>query len=264
MKLVDSHTGGEPTRVIIEGGPDLGAGSLEDRTRVFAEKFDHVRTSVILEPRGSDAMVGALLCEPTDPRCATGVIFFNKTGYLGMCGHGAIGVAVTLAVFLAPGRLAQIEHDHEWEAYAEELDFHECGEDLVCHAASLQTSDRWQEHVKDHLDDPDPAVREHLARLLGEVGSPEGLALLAAIVPTEPDPLLRLELAGILVDAGHHGGLETIVGLLADDVPPLVRDDAHRLLLDESGSDFGYDPMVDAATNEGPIRLWREWVASGG
>ena len=97
MKLVDSHTGGEPTRVIIEGGPDLGAGSLDDRVNVFAEKFDHVRTSVILEPRGSDAMVGALLCEPTDSRCVTGVIFFNNTGYLGMCGHGTIGVAVTLA-----------------------------------------------------------------------------------------------------------------------------------------------------------------------
>lgn len=97
MKLVDSHTGGEPTRVIIEGGPDLGAGSLDDRARIFAEKFDHVRTSVILEPRGSDAMVGALLCESEDPRCETGVIFFNNTGYLGMCGHGTIGLAVTLA-----------------------------------------------------------------------------------------------------------------------------------------------------------------------
>ena len=97
MKLVDSHTGGEPTRVVIDGGPDLGAGSLVERTRVFAEKFDHVRTSVILEPRGSDAMVGALLCEPTDPRCVAGVIYFNNTGYLGMCGHGTIGVAVTLA-----------------------------------------------------------------------------------------------------------------------------------------------------------------------
>jgi len=97
MRLVDSHTGGEPTRVIIEGGPDLGAGSLNDRAKVFADDFDHVRTSVILEPRGSDAMVGALLCEPTDPRCVAGVIFFNNTGYLGMCGHGTIGVAVTLA-----------------------------------------------------------------------------------------------------------------------------------------------------------------------
>jgi 4-hydroxyproline epimerase len=107
MKLVDSHTGGEPTRVIIEGGPDLGTGSLKDRVKVFSGKFDHVRTSVILEPRGYAAMVGALLCEPTDPRCETGVIFFNNTGYLGMCGHGAIGVAVTLAYL---GRIGEGKH----------------------------------------------------------------------------------------------------------------------------------------------------------
>jgi len=97
MRLIDSHTGGEPTRVIIEGGPDLGAGSLQERAKAFADDFDNVRTSVILEPRGSDAMVGALLSEPADPRCVAGVIFFNNTGYLGMCGHGTIGVAVTLA-----------------------------------------------------------------------------------------------------------------------------------------------------------------------
>ena len=52
---------------------------------------------MILEPRGSDALVGALLCPPADPSCAIGVIFFNNVGYLNMCGHGAIGVAVTLA-----------------------------------------------------------------------------------------------------------------------------------------------------------------------
>jgi len=97
VRLIDSHTGGEPTRVIIEGGPDLGGGSLDSRRQVFAEKFDHIRTAVILEPRGFDAMVGALLCEPTDASCVTGAIFFNNVGYLGMCGHGAIGIAVTLA-----------------------------------------------------------------------------------------------------------------------------------------------------------------------
>ena len=107
MKIVDSHTGGEPTRVVIEGGPDLGTGSLRERVHLFAEKYDHVRTSVILEPRGYAAMVGALLCEPTDPRCETGVIFFNNTGYLGMCGHGAIGVAVTLAYL---GRIGMGKH----------------------------------------------------------------------------------------------------------------------------------------------------------
>ena len=97
MRVIDSHTEGEPTRVIIEGGPDLGAGSMRDRIARFADEFDHVRKMAILEPRGSDAIVGALLCEPTQDDCAAGVLFFNNRGYLGMCGHGSIGVAVTLA-----------------------------------------------------------------------------------------------------------------------------------------------------------------------
>ena len=97
MRVIDSHTEGEPTRVIIEGGPDLGSGSMQERIARFAGIFDHIRQMVILEPRGSDAVVGALLCEPTRDDCAAGVLFFNNTGYLGMCGHGSIGVAVTLA-----------------------------------------------------------------------------------------------------------------------------------------------------------------------
>jgi len=96
MRFIDSHTEGEPTRVIIDGGPDLGSGSLRERLNRFRETADSFRRCVINEPRGWDAVVGALLCPPTDPSCETGVIFFNSTGYLGMCGHGAIGVAVTL------------------------------------------------------------------------------------------------------------------------------------------------------------------------
>ena len=97
MRVIDSHTGGEPTRVVIDGGPDLGTGSLADRKTLLAGKFDTFRTTVILEPRGSHALVGALLCEPSDASCVAGVIFFDNAGYLGMCGHGLIGVAVTLA-----------------------------------------------------------------------------------------------------------------------------------------------------------------------
>lgn len=97
LRFIDSHTEGEPTRVILDGGPDLGDGPLADRVKVLADNHDAFRRTVILEPRGNDAIVGALLCKPTDPRCATGVIFFNNTGYLGMCGHGTIGLAVTLA-----------------------------------------------------------------------------------------------------------------------------------------------------------------------
>ena len=97
MRVIDSHTEGEPTRVVVDGGPDLGAGSLQERLERLRNNHDDFRTSVILEPRGSDALVGALLCEPADESCAAGVIFFNNRGYLGMCGHGTIGVAVTLA-----------------------------------------------------------------------------------------------------------------------------------------------------------------------
>ncbi len=97
MRVLDSHTEGEPTRVIVEGGPDLGSGTLAERRLRFEREFDHVRRGTILEPRGSDALVGALLCPPTDDRYSVGAIFFNNDGYLGMCGHGSIGVAVTLA-----------------------------------------------------------------------------------------------------------------------------------------------------------------------
>lgn len=97
IRIIDSHTAGEPTRVIIGGGPSLGGGSMRERLIRFQETADHYRRLAINEPRGSAALVGAVLCQPEDPSCAAGVIFFNNTGYLGMCGHGAIGVAVTLA-----------------------------------------------------------------------------------------------------------------------------------------------------------------------
>lgn len=105
IRVIDSHTGGEPTRIIVEGGPDLGDGPLPERLAIFRERFDDIRAAVINEPRGSDVLVGGLLCKPTDPTCAAGIIFFNNTGYLNMCGHGTIGLAVTLAWMkrLGPG-----------------------------------------------------------------------------------------------------------------------------------------------------------------
>jgi 4-hydroxyproline epimerase len=97
VRVIDSHTGGEPTRVVVSGGPDLGRGPLPDRLELFRREHDTFRSAVVNEPRGSDVMVGALLCEPTDPTCSAGVIFFNNVGYLGMCGHGTIGLVATLA-----------------------------------------------------------------------------------------------------------------------------------------------------------------------
>ena len=101
--VIDSHTGGEPTRVVVAGGPDLGAGPLSDRRRIFAEKHDAFRRVVANEPRGSDILVGALIVPPAEAECAAGVIYFNNVGVLNMCGHGTIGLAVTL------GRLGQIK-----------------------------------------------------------------------------------------------------------------------------------------------------------
>ncbi len=106
LHVIDSHTAGEPTRVVIAGGPDLGGGDLQSRLQRLREREDSLRTSVIFEPRGSEVIVGALLCEPVDPGNAAGVIFFNDVGYLGMCGHGTIGLVTTLAHLgrIAPGK----------------------------------------------------------------------------------------------------------------------------------------------------------------
>jgi 4-hydroxyproline epimerase len=105
--VIDSHTGGEPTRTVIGGGPDLGGGSVAEQLRRFREQHDRFRSAVVNEPRGSDVIVGAMLVPGAEAGCATGVIFFNNVGYLGMCGHGMIGVIATLAHM---GRIKAGEH----------------------------------------------------------------------------------------------------------------------------------------------------------
>ncbi|MGV7209546.1 4-hydroxyproline epimerase [Oxalobacteraceae bacterium A2-2] len=106
ISIIDSHTGGEPTRLVVAGGPELGGGPLHERLRLLRGQHDAFRSAVVCEPRGSDVLVGALLCEPHAPECVAGVIFFNNVGYLGMCGHGTIGLVATLAHMgrIAPGR----------------------------------------------------------------------------------------------------------------------------------------------------------------
>lgn len=97
VRVIDSHTGGEPTRVVVEGGPALGGGSLAERRYRFEQEHDAFRRAVVNEPRGSDVLVGALLVEPEDATCCCGVIFFDNVTFIGMCGHGTIGVVMTLA-----------------------------------------------------------------------------------------------------------------------------------------------------------------------
>jgi len=110
IHIIDSHTGGEPTRLVIDGFPDLGTGSMAERRALLAERHDDWRAATVLEPRGSDVVVGALLCAPVNPAHAAGVIFFNNSGYLGMCGHGTIGLVASLAYL---GRIGPGEHTIE-------------------------------------------------------------------------------------------------------------------------------------------------------
>lgn len=139
LRVVDSHTEGEPTRVIIEGGPSLGAGSLAERARRFARDFDGFRRMTVLEPRGSDAVVGALLTPPEDPANAAGVIFYNNVGLLGMCGHGTIGTAAVLAYL---GRIGVGAHRFETPVGVVTVELHSANEVSVENVESYR-------HIKD-------------------------------------------------------------------------------------------------------------------
>ena len=97
IRVVDSHTEGEPTRVVVEGWPQPSGATMEERRDDLRRRFDHLRQAVVCEPRGHAAIVGALLTPPVNPGSLSGIIFFNNETYLGMCGHGLIGVVRTLA-----------------------------------------------------------------------------------------------------------------------------------------------------------------------
>lgn len=124
IQIIDSHTGGEPTRLVIGGFPDLGNGTMAERRALLAQQHDTWRATTVLEPRGNDVIVGALLCEPVDPANAAGVVFFNNTGYLGMCGHGTIGLVASLAYL---GRIQPGMHGIETPVGTVSTTLHEDG-----------------------------------------------------------------------------------------------------------------------------------------
>jgi 4-hydroxyproline epimerase len=137
VRVIDSHTGGEPTRLVVSGGPDLGSGGLNARLERFRTEHDGFRSAVVNEPRGSDVMVGALLCEPVDRTCAAGVIFFNNVGFLGMCGHGTIGLVATLSYL---GRIKPGEHRIETSVGTISAILHDNGEVTVNNVPSYRSA----------------------------------------------------------------------------------------------------------------------------
>jgi 4-hydroxyproline epimerase len=147
ISIIDSHTGGEPTRMVTEGGPDLGRGPLSERLALLKREHDNFRSAVVCEPRGSDVLVGALLCEPHAPDCAAGVIFFNNVGYLGMCGHGTIGVVASLAFM---GVIGAGRHRIDTPVGVVEAELHEDGSVTVDNVASHRSRAQVTVEVPDH------------------------------------------------------------------------------------------------------------------
>ncbi len=135
IQVIDSHTAGEPTRVIVSGGPDLGSGDSSHKLEIFRRDYDRFRSATVNEPRGSEVLVGALLVEPADKSCVTGVIFFNNVGFLWMCGHGAMGVIATLAHL---GRITPGDHRIETPVGVIGATLHQGGQISVANVPSYR------------------------------------------------------------------------------------------------------------------------------
>jgi 4-hydroxyproline epimerase len=133
--VLDSHTAGEPTRLVLSGGPELGRGPLAERLQRLRQEHDWLRSAVVNEPRGSDVIVGGLLCEPADASCTAGIIFFNNVGYLGMCGHGTIGLIASLAYL---GKIQPGTHRIETPVGEVRTELHANGEVTVANVASYR------------------------------------------------------------------------------------------------------------------------------
>src|SRR5262249_21545753 len=135
LRVVDSHTGGEPTRIIVSGGPALAARTMAERLEEFRREHDYLRHALVNEPRGSEVIVGALLCEPANAGSAAGVIYFNNVGYLGMCVHGTIGLVVTLSHL---GRIGAGMHQIESPVGTVAATLHGTGEVTVDNVPSFR------------------------------------------------------------------------------------------------------------------------------
>lgn len=212
IKIIDSHTGGEPTRLVVDGFPELGSGSMAERRALLAAKHDHWRSATVLEPRGNDVIVGALLCPPVDARNTAGVIFFNNSGYLGMCGHGTIGLVASLAYL---GRIEPGVHGIETPVGTVHTTLHSDGSVSVRNVPAYRLRHQWTLQVPGYGPvTGDVAwggnwfflVTAHQQRV--ESGNLAALTAFASAVQT------ALEVQGV---RGSDGGLIDHIELFADD-----------------------------------------------
>ena len=208
-RIIDSHTGGEPTRIIVEGGPDLGRGTMAERLALFRERHDAWRSATVNEPRGSDVVVGALLCEPVEADSAAGVIFFNNVGFLGMCGHGTIGLVATLAYL---GRIGPGEHRIETPVGKVTATLHEGGSVSVANVAAHREATRVPVSVHGRTVHGDIAwggnwffLCEDHGLTLNLAHEEELMAFSWALRQALPAHVDHVELTGPAADPANHG-----------------------------------------------------------
>ena len=266
VRAIDSHTAGEPTRIVIEGGPDLGSGTMYERREQFRNEFDSFRSAVVNEPRGSDAMVGALLCKPHDISCTAGVIFFNNVGFLGMCGHGTIGLMVTLAHL---GRIQAGQHRIETPVGVVTAQLHDNGEVTVANVPAYRKAAQVTVEV------------EGLGPVTGDVAwggnwfflvEKHGQALTLANLETLTDYCWRvreaLRLAGINGDNGQEIDHFELFG-----VPDVPADSSKNFVLcpgkayDRSPCGTGTSAKLACLVADGKLsegQVWRQESILGG
>lgn len=223
LRVVDSHTIGEPTRLVIDDSfverLELGGGTVADRRGVFRERYDHVRRALVGDPRGAEAMVGVIMLPPSEPGCRAGAIYFNRVGYLDMCGHATIGLAVTLGRL---GRIAPGPWRLETPAGIVGVSWHggheatfECvpprrirrGLTVACAAGGrvtgdVATSGLWFFLCRDH---GLPLVPEAIPRLLERAWSIRRALEAAGIAGDRGEPIDHIVLLGPPQDPGNQG-----------------------------------------------------------
>lgn len=133
IDYVDSHTGGEPTRVLLDGFPTLAGPTVAAKRSDMSARFHEACADIVGEPRGSEPMVGALLVDPAAATSAAAVIFFDRSGPIGMCGHGMIGLIETLRHL---GRIAPGTHRVETPVGTVEADLDDTGAVTIANVPS--------------------------------------------------------------------------------------------------------------------------------
>jgi 4-hydroxyproline epimerase len=218
-RIIDSHTGGEPTRVLVSGGPDLGGGTMVERLQRFRSEHDRWRSALANEPRGNDVIVGALLTPPEHAGSVCGVIYFNNVGTIGMCGHGTIGLVATLRHL---GRISTGVHAIDTAVGTVQAELHADGSVTVANVPAYRHARQVPVDVPGHgtvhgdvawggnwfflcHDHGQELLPQHIPTLQPLAERIRQAIAAAGITGTDSAEIDHIELLGPAQAAGHHG-----------------------------------------------------------